>query len=70
MDIFTKPESLTQTEIRIRLQGINIPTLNEEHKETLNKHFNVEEVKIITFQIGPFKAPSIDRKPSILYQKY
>ena len=70
MDIFTEHELLTKVEMRTRLQGINISSLSEEHKEIFNKPLNVEEVKIVAFQIGPLKAPGINGKPSIFYQKY
>ena len=60
MDIFTEPELLTEADMKTRLQGINIPSLSEQHKEILNRPFTAEKVKIAAFQIGPLKASGID----------
>ena len=56
--------------MKSRIQNLNIPFLNFKHKEMLNKPFTPEEVKIAAFQIRPFKAPGIDGKPGMFYQKY
>ncbi|OMO99624.1 Endonuclease/exonuclease/phosphatase [Corchorus olitorius] len=52
-EIFTKEDEASESDIREALQNLNITTLNNNHKEILNKPFVAEEVKLVAFQIGP-----------------
>ena len=36
----------------------------------LDQPFTADEIKMVAFQIGPLKRPSIDGKPSVFYQKF
>ncbi|OMO90423.1 Endonuclease/exonuclease/phosphatase [Corchorus olitorius] len=69
-EIFTKEDEASESDIREVLQNLNITTLNDNHKEILNKPFEAEEVKLAAFQIGPLKSPGVDGKPGIFYQHF
>lgn len=52
------------------LNSIQLPQLSQTHKQALDAPFLVEEMKEVTFQIGPLKVPSKDGKPGLFYRTY
>lgn len=60
----------SQAEIDNFLSDIELSRLNEDHLAQLNKAFTRDEVLEAVGQLGSLKAPGIDGKSAIFYQKY
>ena len=61
---------MEEDQIRNRIRELNMPLIGSNQLEWLNQPFSANEIKAAVFQIGSLKAPGIDGKPSMFYQKY
>ena len=68
--VFFSSKNVPSDRIKRQILSLIIPELGPNQVELLNQPFIVEEVKKATFKIRPFKAPMVDGKPGIFYQKY
>ena len=54
--LYSEQDRLTEDQLRERIRNLNLPTLDTNKMEWLNKPFNPEEIKEAAFQIGPLKG--------------
>lgn len=67
--ISNEPSGMQINQILVELDKLRIPRLFNDNFDTLFKPFSKEEISKAMFQIDPWKAPGIDGKPAIFYQK-
>ncbi|OMO83067.1 hypothetical protein COLO4_22714 [Corchorus olitorius] len=69
-EVYTNQGEASEQEIRQTLQVLDMPKLADEHVEILERQFTEVEVREATFQINPSKAPGIDGKLGVFFQKF
>ncbi|OMO71299.1 Endonuclease/exonuclease/phosphatase [Corchorus olitorius] len=69
-EVFSNKGEATEREIKEALEELEIPRLNGDHKQILEREFNRQEIRRAVFQLNAFRAPGIDGKPGAFYHKY
>lgn len=67
--IYNEPCHSGTKDICSLLEGPDIPGLSPEHLSILERAFSKDKIKDDVFSISPLKAPGIDGKHALFFQK-